>query len=62
MGYYDTQVICRHGHQITDRASRAKRSTAFCDKCGAEGVSKCQECGSAIRGYYHSKGVVDLTG
>ena len=62
MGYYDTQVICRNGHQITDRASRSQRATAFCDKCGAEGMSKCPACGSAIRGYYHNEGIVDLTG
>jgi len=62
MGQYDTQVICLNGHQITDRASRVQRTTAYCDKCGAEGISKCPNCNNAIRGYYHSNGVVYLTG
>lgn len=62
MGYYDTQVVCLNGHQITDRLSRAARSTKHCDQCGAAGVSQCVACGQTIRGYYHSEGVVDLTG
>ncbi len=37
MGHYDTQVVCRNGHQITDRLSTAQRQTKHCKHCGAEG-------------------------
>lgn len=62
MGYYDTQVVCRNGHQITDRLSTAQRQTRHCKDCGEAGISHCPKCNHAIRGYYHSDGVIDLTG
>lgn len=64
MGYYDVMQIClKSGHLITDRFSSApNRRQQFCDKCGSETTSECQNCKEKIRGYYQVEGVLDLTG
>lgn len=51
MGRYDTMQVCLNGHKITDRYIEYpnKRQNA-CEKCGAETIHSCPECGTDIRG------------
>ena len=55
MGYYDTAQVCRRGHVITgyhDKYPQLRQK--FCDTCGEATITKCEVCGTAIRGGYHS--------
>lgn len=62
MGYYDSAVVCRNGHVITDMASRSSQAgQKFCDDCGAATLSRCPNCGTPIRGDYHSDSVVFIS-
>ena len=36
-------------------------NSKFCDKCGAESITKCPSCNSDIKGYYYSPGIVSLS-
>lgn len=59
MGEYDTMQVCLNGHKITDRYYRSpEHRQKFCEKCGEETITECQECGTEIRGYYHVEGVI----
>lgn len=61
MGEYDTMQVCLNGHQITDRYYEAPEFRQnFCEKCGAETITACPDCGEEIRGYYHVEGVVSV--
>ena len=59
--WYDTALVCRNGHVITDTMKTSPGMIAkFCIKCGAEVVSECENCHADIRGYYHVPGVIGL--
>jgi hypothetical protein len=61
MGKYDTMQVCLNGHQITDRYdSSPEFRQNFCEKCGAETISECKNCGTKIRGHYDVEGVVAI--
>lgn len=61
MGEYDTMQVCRNGHQITDSYHGAPEFRQnFCEKCGAETIIECQECGAEIQGKYNVEGVVSV--
>lgn len=63
MGYYGIAQICLNGHCITDSAeSNPEHKQNFCDQCGAQTITECPECNAAIRGYYHTPGVISLIG
>lgn len=50
---YDIAQICINGHVINDSsAGLPQYNKNFCVKCGAESITKCQECGREIKGYY----------
>ena len=56
---YDVAQICREGHIVTTMAARYPQFRQdFCGKCGAPTTMTCENCGSAIRGYYHVSGVI----
>lgn len=56
--YYDVAQICRNGHVINSMAhSSPETNQDFCERCGESTIMKCQQCGAAIRGYYHMEGV-----
>jgi hypothetical protein len=58
LGHYDTAQICRNGHVITSNYNDypAHRQN-HCDKCGAATITKCESCGTDIRGEYEVPGV-----
>lgn len=63
MGYYDTQQVCLNGHQMTDSYHRSPEfRRPFCDKCGAETIHQCPNCGNEIQGDYHSDGIMFIGG
>jgi hypothetical protein len=50
---YDVAQICINGHVITSALSRHPNFVKkFCDKCGAETISKCLNCSQPIQGLY----------
>jgi len=58
--WYDTAQICTNGHVITSMAILSPEfKKKFCDKCGAPTITKCQNCGDPIKGYYHLASVFD---
>jgi len=64
MSGHDIQQVCKKwGHQVTDRYhSSPGKKQQFCDKCGSETITQCENCRADIRGYYHSDVVLDLSG
>jgi len=53
MEKYDVAQICLNGHTINGYSTQYPASNQkFCEKCGAEVVSQCLECGQNIRGDY----------
>ena len=57
--YYDTAQICLNGHEINSMAaSHPQSNQKFCSRCGAQTITNCQSCNTAIRGYYHVPGVI----
>jgi hypothetical protein len=61
--WYDTALICKNGHVITDLLkSNPENAVKFCKRCGAENVSACLICNEEIRGYRHMRGVVGFFG
>ena len=57
--YYDTAQICLNGHVVNSMASSSPQSNQnYCDECGAQTITACQECKASIRGYYHVPGVI----
>jgi len=53
-GWYDTAQICIKGHVINSMSrSHPEHNKKYCDKCGAETITNCQNCNTPIRGYYH---------
>ena len=52
---YDVAQICVNGHEINSSSVKYPQyNKKFCDKCGAETITKCRQCGENIKGYYHS--------
>ena len=50
---YDVAQICLNGHVVNSSARTAPQfSTQFCQECGAETITTCQECSAEIRGLY----------
>ena len=57
--YYDIAQICINGHVINSMSNDYPQSNQnFCDKCGGESITKCPECSTNIRGYYHVPGAI----
>lgn len=60
--WYDIAQICNNGHVITELwDSHPEQGEKFCDKCGAPTIIACPYCGAKIRGYYHFRGIIDLS-
>lgn len=58
---YDVAQICVNGHEINSSSVRYPQyNKNFCDKCGAETITKCRQCGENIKGYYHGSGFISL--
>lgn len=56
---YDVAQICLNGHVISSFVKNfPQHSKKYCDKCGAETITKCLNCNSEIQGYYHVSGVI----
>lgn len=59
MGRYDVMQVCLNGHQITDSYnSNPEFRQNYCEQCGAETITECQECGANIKGDYKVEGVI----
>lgn len=59
MGEYDVMQVCKQGHKITERyATHPEHRQNYCEVCGSETITSCQECGASIRGNYDVDGVV----
>lgn len=57
-GYYDVAQICRNGHVITSHYNNCPaHRQEFCDQCGEPTLTKCESCGTAVRGNYDVPGV-----
>jgi hypothetical protein len=55
---YDVAQICPNGHVANSYAhSMPQFNERFCEKCGAETVTTCQECNKPIRGSYLGGGI-----
>jgi hypothetical protein len=60
-GSHDVAQICRNGHVITAGLTLSPElGRRYCEKCGAETISACPECGTNIRGYYSVPGVIAI--
>jgi len=56
MGRYDIAQVCMNGHVISAEVGTNPRSKQpHCDKCGAETITECLNCGTAIRGLYDTQ-------
>lgn len=63
MGEYDTMQVCLNGHRITDRYETSpEHRQKYCEQCGEETITECQNCGAKIRGNYDVQGVVTAGG
>jgi len=61
MANYDTQQVCRNGHQTTANYYRSPEfRKKYCGLCGAETLHKCPSCNNDIRGEYHVEGVIAI--
>ncbi len=61
MGYYDIAQVCLNGHMVNSRFRGSPEfSKRFCDKCGAETISRCPNCDMPIQGDYIVPGVIVL--
>ena len=59
MGTYDVMQVCLQGHKITERyQSSPEHRQDYCEDCGSETITSCQECGAEIEGHYDVEGVV----
>ena len=59
MGTYDVMQVCMQGHKITERYnSSPEHRQEYCEQCGSETITSCQECGANIRGHYNVDGAV----
>ena len=53
--WYDTAQICTNGHVINSCSiSTPHINRKFCERCGAQTITKCPHCNATIRGAYHS--------
>lgn len=60
MPYY-IAAVCENGHYATASLESTSIDQGFCEQCGSKIITKCPECGTPIRGKYHSPGLLDLT-
>ena len=61
--YYETGQVCLNGHPITAYfRSSPERDSKFCGQCGAETITLCQKCNTAIRGAYVVPRVISIGG
>ena len=59
MGEYNTSQICLNGYLVNEYArTMPLHNSPHCTKCGAETITACKDCQTAIRGAYHSPGVI----
>jgi hypothetical protein len=57
MGEYDIMQVCLQGHKITEYySSQPEHRQNYCEQCGSETITSCQECGADIRGNYDVEG------
>src|SRR6185437_11226545 len=57
--HYDRALICRNGHVVNSMARDYPSSNSpYCASCGEPTISKCPNCNTDIRGYYHVPGVI----
>ena len=53
--------VCLNGHQITSSLrSNPELGQKYCDRCGAETISRCKNCKTDIRGEYFVPSVISL--
>jgi hypothetical protein len=58
--WYDTAQICINGHNINDSVQEKPQfNKKFCDNCGSQTITECQNCKTGIQGRYHEKGALD---
>lgn len=50
MTRYDAKQVCVNGHHITDTLKTGSKGKQHCEKCGAETISDCPECGKMMKG------------
>lgn len=62
MGEYRTAQICLNGHVITEDASNAELLEKYCSQCGAKTIMCCTSCNAPIRGEYHVRGLIAVSG
>jgi hypothetical protein len=56
-GRFRVGQVCLNGHPTTGSyEEHPEYRKDFCEECGAETITKCQECGKEIRGNYESSG------
>jgi hypothetical protein len=59
--WYDTAQICKNGHLINAMAkSYPDSNQKFCQICGSETITNCENCKTPIRGSYHSSSMILL--
>ena len=59
--YYDVAQICENGHVANSMAhDHPDINQDHCHKCGAPTIMGCPSCQTAIRGYYHVPGIIDI--
>lgn len=52
--WYDTAQICTNGHVINScSVSTPHINRKFCERCGAQTITKCPYCSATMRGAYH---------
>jgi hypothetical protein len=50
---YDVGLACTNGHGVNGSSTHLPEFNAkFCQDCGAEAISRCPQCATAIRGTY----------
>jgi len=59
MAPFDVAQICKNGHLINDSVKRPPEyNKNFCDKCGAQTITKCPNCSFEIQGRDHRVSIV----
>lgn len=57
MGVYRVAQVCRSGHMINASSdTQPAHNESFCSECGAATITKCESCGTNIRGTYIEPG------
>lgn len=61
MSDYYTMMACKNGHVITAMLEKSSRASKYCDECGAETITTCQECHAPIRGDLIDSWVISMS-